>query len=63
MQVYGRIPVRESSVPNTLRLSKPFKLNAGSLSRLRCFEPVQAGFPSPAEDYKEKPFDLNKILL
>lgn len=45
------------------KLSKPTKIKAGSLPVLQCFEPVQAGFPSPAEDYREKSLDLNKILL
>ena len=48
-------------MPQTI--SRPAKLKAGSLPILRCFEPVQAGFPSPAEDYREKPLDLNKILM
>ena len=50
-------------MPVALRLSRLTKLRAGSLPVLTCFEPVQAGFPSPAEDYREKPLNLNKILM
>ncbi len=47
-----------------MRISNLTKLLYGTLPILRCFEPpISAGFPSPAEDYMEKPLDLNKILL
>ena len=40
------------------------KILYGSLPILRCFEPaIPAGFPSPAEDYIERPLDLNQILI
>jgi|SRR5665213_886854 len=39
------------------------KLEWGSLPTLQLFEPVQAGFPSPAEDYRAKSLDLNKELM
>lgn len=47
-----------------LQISNLTKLLSGSLPILRCFEPaVPAGFPSPAEDYIEKPLDINAILI
>ncbi len=49
---------------HSLWFSNLTKLLYGTLPTLRCFEPaLPAGFPSPAEDYLERPLDLNEILL
>jgi DNA polymerase V len=51
-------------MPTAPRFSQLTRLLYGALPILRCFEPpIPCGFPSPAEDYLEKPLDLNEILL
>ncbi len=50
-----------ATTPFFFRLTR---LLYGTLPILRYFEPpLPCGFPSPAEDYLEKPLDLNEILI
>lgn len=51
-------------MPSEPPLAGPYQLHFPSSSRLRLAPfPVQAGFPSPAEDYMVEEIDLNQLFL